>query len=209
MNEFLAEWLLLIIVHGAALISPGPDFVMAVKNSVLYSRKTGILNALGFSVAVAVHLTYCLIGLAAIISQSIVIYSMIKYAGAAYLIYIGIKSLRSKGFKGATETHQTRQTLSNWAAFRGGFITNLLNPKAAIYFLALFTQIIAPDTPSEILALYSATCTLLTFAWFSGVATILTHAKIQTPFLMASQWVERICGTLLIALGLKLILDKK
>ena len=139
--EYLSEWLILVAVFGIAVISPGPDFIMAIRNSVIYSRKAGIFTALGFGLGVAVHVAYSIVGIAALIAQSVMAFTVIKYIGAAYLIYIGVKSLRSKGFQKTIDTHEksdSKKDMSALEALRSGFITNLFNPKATMFFLALF-----------------------------------------------------------------------
>lgn len=180
---------------------------MAVRNSIVYSRKTGIITAFGFAIAIGIHALYSLLGFAAIISKSIVLFSLIKYAGAAYLIYIGIKALRSKGFNQNINA-EGHGSISSFVAFRDGFVTNLFNPKAAVYFLALFSQFITPETPVEVQIIYSLTCIVLTAIWFSFVAIFLTNRHVRKPFLAFSQWIDRVCGGLLIALGIKLIFEK-
>jgi len=88
MEGIFTNWILLAGIFTMALASPGPDFVIAVRNSITFSRTAGILTAIGFAVGVGVHVTYTLFGLAAIIAQSVFLFNLIKYIGAAYLIYI-------------------------------------------------------------------------------------------------------------------------
>lgn len=92
MQEFFSISFLIIL----AAISPGPDFAMVIKNSLLYSRRAGIYTALGVSVSLLIHAVYCILGLALVISRSLLAFSIIKYLGAAYLIYIGIKGFLAK-----------------------------------------------------------------------------------------------------------------
>lgn len=208
MDTFFTNWLLLIGIFSVALASPGPDFVMAVRNSVLYSRRTGIMTALGFGLGVAVHVTYCLGGLAIVIAKSVILFNILKYIGAAYLFYVGYKALRSTGFS-ETEVEKTqRPAMSDFVAIRGGFITNVFNPKATMFFLALFTQIINPAEPLTIQFLYGLTCIIMTMLWFAVVATVLTAPAIRAQFLKISKWIDRTCGALFIALGVKLVLTK-
>lgn len=209
MEQYFSEWLLLIGVMMVGLVSPGPDFVMTVKNSVIHSRKVGLLTALGLACGVLIHVTYCMIGLATLISQSILLFNIIKYVGAAYLIYIGVMALRSKGFDGAISMNQIEnQGLTNIQAFMSGFITNLFNPKATMFFLAMFTQIVDTHVPLGMQIIYAATCLIMTFLWFSIVATILTVDQVRSRFLRAAQWIDRVCGAALIALGVRLALTK-
>lgn len=207
MDPLLANWLILVGVFSIAVASPGPDFVIAVRNSVLYSRRAGILTAIGFAAGVIIHVTYCLGGIALIIAQSVMLFSILKFIGAAYLFYVGIKALRSTGFSGP-EIEGERAQISDFSAFRSGFITNLFNPKATMFFLALFTQIMDPHITLPVQILYGITCVVMTAIWFSIVAVVLTTPAIRARFLRVSGWIDRVCGALLIALGVKLVLTK-
>lgn len=204
------DWLTVISLVLLAAASPGPDFVMAVRNSVLHSRRAGVFTALGFGCGVAVHTLYCALGIAALIGQSVVLFNAIKYIGAAYLVYIGIRALRSKGYEHMTvvgEETVRQSTYSAYRAWRDGFLTNLLNPKATMFFLALFTQIIRPDTPLAVLALYGASASAVTVIWFSTVATVLNQRHIRRMFLNFAGWVDRICGIFMIGLGIRLAMS--
>src|SRR5688572_30327984 len=101
--DYLLNWILLVGVFGVALASPGPDFVMAIRNSLMYSRRTGIVTSFGFALGNLIHSTYTLAGIAAVIAQSVMLFNIMKYAGAAYLFYMGYKCLRSKGFSSNAE----------------------------------------------------------------------------------------------------------
>ena len=207
--EYLSTWTLIVVLMLFAAMAPGPDFVLAIRNSLTYSRRTGIFTALGFGLGVCVHVTYCILGIAAIISRSILVFNVLKFAGAAYLIYIGWHALRSKGFEDNDEkpTH-AKTDLSIFKAIRMGFLTNLLNPKATMFFLALFTQVINPHTPLAIQMIYGATTFLVTVTWFSFVALVMTHKPIKTRFLKFSKWIDRVCGGVMIAFGCRLAFIK-
>jgi len=209
MHDFLLNWSILAGVMAIGLFSPGPDFVMTVKNSIQHSRRVGIFTALGLAAGVAVHVTYCLMGLATIISQSILLFNVFKYIGAAYLFYIGFMALRSKGSTLETDPSTApTQIMSSFNALKSGFITNLFNPKATMFFLALFTQILNPHLPLWTSAIYGATCITMTAIWFSIVATVLTTPTVRARFVRYSKWIDRVCGGVLIALGLRLALTK-
>jgi RhtB (resistance to homoserine/threonine) family protein len=208
MDGFLLNWFLLIGIFTMALASPGPDFVIAVRNSILYSRKIGIITAIGFALGVSVHMTYTLLGLAVLISQSVILFNLIKYAGAAYLFYIGFHALKSHGFEETTSQRAQQKTINPLKALWNGFLTNALNPKATLFFMAVFSQFINPETPFSIQIIYALTCVVMTGIWFSLVAMVLTHPKIKAKFLQSTKWIDRVCGGLLIALGIKLALSK-
>ena len=210
MESLWLNWFLLVGIFSMALASPGPDFVIAVRNSILYSRKIGIFTALGFAAGVLVHMTYTLFGFAVLISQSVILFSLIKYAGAAYLFYIGIQALRSKGFE-QNNIEGKRKAKSNMTvkkALWSGFLTNVLNPKATLFFMAVFSQFISPTTTIPTQIFYAGTCVVMTGIWFSIVAIVLTNPKIKATFLKFTKWIDRVCGCLLIGLGIKLALSK-
>lgn len=209
MLNYLPEFLTVALLHLLAVMSPGPDFVMISRSSLVYSRKTGIFSSLGLALGILVHITYSLVGIGYIIAKSILIFSIIKTAGAAYLIYIGIKSLQAKPAQINSEELPQKQELGRLAAIRAGFLTNVLNPKATLFFLAIFTQVIHPTTPLAVKALYGLEMSMMTFAWFAVVATALSHRLIKQRFMKIQHYVERTMGAILIALGVKVLLSKK
>lgn len=208
MNEFL----LVAGVHWLAVMSPGPDFAMVIRNSLIYSRRTGILAAVGLACGILLHVIYSLLGIGLIISQSIVLFNTIKLLGAAYLIYIGIKSLMAKKesrreiaeeLNEEFGTTPAKRDLTTFQAIKTGFLTNALNPKATLFFLALFTQVINPNTAIGIKMIYGLEMCIATFVWFSFVAVILTHRRVSSTFAGIKHHIERVFGVVLIALGIK------
>lgn len=207
--EFLTQFVTVALIHLLAVISPGPDFAMTVKNSIVYSRKTGIYTAVGLGLGILVHVTYSLVGVGLIIAQSILIFSIIKFIGAGYLIYIGLKCLKSQKKSPAEISEQKREDITGASAIKTGFLTNALNPKATLFFLSLFTVVINPETPIIYQIIYGIEMACMTFFWFSGVAMILSHSKVQGKFIKIQHWFERCMGAALIALGIKLALTSK
>ena len=200
---------IVILAHLVGLISPGPDFIMAVKNSLSYSRKTGIWTAIGFSLGVAVHIIYCVAGLALIISQSILIFNIIKFLGAGYLIYIGLKSILSESSK-INISKQTKKTdISPFSAIKMGFLTTVLNPKVTLFFLSLFTFVLSPETPTAILVTVSVIMMFNTALWFSLVAIFFTQKSVRSVFDKFQGVFNKIFGTLLIALGAKVAMTSR
>jgi RhtB (resistance to homoserine/threonine) family protein len=204
---YLAEFIIVAIIHLLAVMSPGPDFAMISRNSLIYSRKTGIYSAIGLALGILVHVTYSLIGIGLIISKSIVLFSTIKLLGAGYLIYIGYKSLKSKPHNLNSEQLSERNDMDKFAAIKMGFLTNALNPKVTLFFLSLFTQVISPKTPLFIQTLYGLEMSAMTFVWFAFVASILSHQAIQAKFSAIHHHIEKIFGVILIALGVKIALS--
>lgn len=137
----MTEWLIVFVAVLLAAMAPGPDFIVAIRNTLAGSRRAGLLTAFGFGAGVLVHAAYCQAGLAALIAQSVAVFTAFKILGAAYLFYLGVQALRSRGMTEASlpSTPGASSALSDGQAFRSGFLTNLLNPKATLFFLALFT----------------------------------------------------------------------
>jgi len=197
------------IIHLLGLISPGPDFIVAVKNSLTYSRKTGIWTAVGFGLGITVHIFYSLAGLALIISKSILLFNIIKYAGAAYLIYIGLKSFFSKSSIIEVGRNQKKQDITSLAAIKMGFLTNVLNPKVTLFFLSLFSMVITPGIPLLIILIMGAIMVINTVLWFSFVSVSLSQKKVRSIFEKYQNAFNKTLGGLLVALGVKVAFIEK
>jgi RhtB (resistance to homoserine/threonine) family protein len=205
--QYLAELITVAIIHLLAVMSPGPDFALISRNSFVYSRKTGIYSAIGLALGILVHVAYSLIGIGLIISKSIILFSTIKLLGAAYLIFIGYKSLKSKLNNLSQEQLSKTRDLDRFSAIKMGFLTNALNPKVTLFFLSIFTQVIDPQTPFAIRLLFGLEMSSMTFVWFSFVATILSHQAIKVRFAALHHHIEKIFGIILIALGVRIALS--
>jgi RhtB (resistance to homoserine/threonine) family protein len=189
-----------------SLISPGPDFAVVVKNSLVYSRKTALLTALGIALGVLVHVTYILLGLGILITQTPWLLFSIKCLGAGYLLYIGFKGLRAKKKVLTSENPHHKHDISTFAAIRTGFLTNALNPKCILFFISLFSVVIDTDVPLSIMLLYGAIIFSETLSWFGFVAFCLSGKRTREKFNAVGHWVERFTGGALMALGAKLFL---
>ena len=139
-------------IVGAVLLlgamSPGPDFVVVAKNATLGSRRAGIFTALGVALAVIIPATYSLLGLGIVIEHSIVAFSIIKWLGALYLAYLGVSLMGAKKStvpEVSEAMNLQHRSVSARKAFLEGFGTNVLNPKAALFFVGIFAQVISPD----------------------------------------------------------------
>lgn len=201
--EYLPAILTVASVHFLALISPGPDFILTVQSSLLRSRKAGIYTALGLATGMGIHVIYSLAGIGFLISRSILLFSVMKYLGAAYLIYLGYRALRSKkesySIKDGDETESTFGQV-----WRAAFITNVTNPKVTLFFLSVFTLVISPNTPLYIQLIMGLEMTLATFLWFSLVAIVFSHRALQGRVQNVQYYAEKFLGAMLILLGLKL-----
>jgi len=201
--EFIPLILTVATLHFLAVLSPGPDFLMITRNSLVYSRKTGIYSAFGLSLGILVHILYSLIGIGFIISQSVVLFNIIKLLGAAYLIYIGYKSLRSKSTAVSELEGSIKEDLSRLSAIKLGFLTNVLNPKATLFFFSLFVVVIVPTTPLAFKMFMGIEMAFVTFLWFAFIAYLFSHNFIKTKLIKIQHYAEKFIGVLLIGLGVK------
>ena len=208
---YLSELLTVTTIAIFMSISPGADFVMITRNSLFFGRSAGLYSSLGISVAIWIHVAYSIAGLSLIISNSIIFFSIIKYLGAAYLIYIGWKTFRSNSIdkekKNEDRSRLQKKELSNFSAFKIGFITNALNPKTTIFFLSIFTQIVDIHTPLHIQLIYGAIISLAHLIWFSFVAFFLSHPILLKKFNRNKNLIEKVVGSFLIIFGLKVAMS--
>jgi RhtB (resistance to homoserine/threonine) family protein len=169
-------------IHLLALISPGPDFIVACRNSIQYSKKTGLWTAVGFGIGIGVHICYAVFGLSWLVSQSEYAFNIIRYMGAGYLIYLGITSIISNKMFSTLSERQNKQSIKWFEAVANGLFTNLLNPKATLFFISLFTLVVGPDVDYMVMVLLSFVLIGSTILWFSLVAIFLSQNKMRALF---------------------------
>jgi len=182
---------------------------VVVRESVSHGRQAGLWTALGVGTAIFVHVGYSLLGIGLIVSQSIVLFNALKWAAAAYLLYIGFKALRAKPAPLGEPTHSTAPVQRTpKAAYVAGFMTNGLNPKATLFFLSLFTVVISPHTPLVIQAGYGVYLALATALWFCMIALLFSQRRVREGFARMGHWFDRAMGVVLVALGVKIALSE-
>ncbi|GGD11485.1 LysE family transporter [Halopseudomonas salina] len=204
---YLSEFLLVAAAHLLAVMSPGPDFAVVIRNSVGIGRKAGILTALGVGCGITLHVAYSLLGIGLVISQSLWLFNLMKLLAAGYLIYIGVRALGARRM-GTDPAALNTAPMSDRRAFTNGFITNGLNPKATLFFLSLFTVVISPGTPVAVQAGYGVYLAIATAAWFCMVAVLFSQARVRRTFVRLGHWFDRIMGAVLVGLGLHLALGE-
>ncbi|CAM4441187.1 MAG: Leucine efflux protein [Legionellaceae bacterium] len=190
-----------------AVMLPGPDFALVVKNTLLHSRRSGMFTTLGIGASNLIHMTYCSLGLALVISNSLLLFSFIKYLGAAYLIYLGIQSLLTspRGQVIPEGNRSLKKSIqSDLISFRQGFLCNLLNPKATLFFLALFTTLIKPDTPYYWLIVFAMEMLGIVILWFFSLTFILSHQRVTALLKSAEKYIAKALGLFLVGFGVAL-----
>jgi threonine/homoserine/homoserine lactone efflux protein len=192
-----------LVLLGA--MSPGPDFAVVVRRSAVSGRGHGTAAALGVSVGVFAWVLAAATGVAAVLAASAVAFTVVKAAGAAYLLYLGVKALRSALRKGGGLELDLPGPgrRSSWAAFTEGLLTNVFNPKAALFFIALVPQFTGSGAASETLVL-SLIALAGTIMWFLMVAGIVGALRGAFARPAVRRTVDGLAGAALIGLGLKL-----
>jgi threonine/homoserine/homoserine lactone efflux protein len=189
-------------------ITPGTDTMYILARSISQGRKAGLISALGISSGILVHTIFAAFGLSAILATSAWAFTTIKFAGAAYLIYLGIQTwLRKSQPLSSLEIN----FMSRWQIYRQGVVTNVLNPKVAIFFLAFLPQFVDPTAGFGalpflflgILFVTGGTVWCLMIAGFAATATRTVRGNKK-----ASGWLESITGCAYIVLGLNLLRSK-
>ncbi|WP_085710177.1 MULTISPECIES: LysE family translocator [unclassified Pseudomonas] len=203
----MSEWIVVITITLLACISPGPDFALVSRNGLLLSRRAGVLTAMGIGLGVLVHVGYTLLGLGLVLQQSPWLFNALKLAGAAYLVYLGIKMLRSR--PEVQQPDAASPVLSDLAALRSGFLTNALNPKTSIFIVSLFMGVVRPDTGLPVQMAYGLFIAGAHVLWFSLVALCFSAGRVREKLLAARQWIDRAFGGLLVGFGVLLTLSQR
>jgi len=198
----LIDQILVIVgVTFLVMVSPGPDMVLVLRNTFLGGRLAGLQTSLGVLAGNLVHITYCVLGIGWLISQSILAFTALKYAGAAYLIYLGVMSYRSGATTLDTGSSEGRRRNRTW--FVQGFVNNVLNPKGTLFYLGVFTIVITPETSvSATLVLILIMMLVSASFWLFFVYT-LDRPIIREFIERSQQIVNRIFGVLLVFLGMR------
>lgn len=207
---FGTQDLWLFIVSGLLLnIAPGPDSLLIMARSAGQGFKAGAAAVLGICSGTCVHIAAAAVGLSALLATSTEAFLVIKLLGAAYLLYIGVQMLRIK--TEPTESTTAPEPATFAAIFRQGLLTNVLNPKVALFFLAFLPQFVAPGTENKALAFLflGAIFNLNGMLWclFLAWSSALAAQKVKTSA-TAKLWINRLTGGIFVLLSMKLALSK-
>lgn len=200
----MVELLAVAVITLLAVISPGADFAMVTRNSVRYGRRAGVLCALGIALGVQVHVAYTMFGVGLLIAHAPALLHAIKLIGAAYLVWIGWKTLSANTQLEASPStnNAAGQGLTTGAALRMGFLTNALNPKTTLFVVSTYTQVVHSGTPWAAQFGYGLFMSAAHAAWFALVATVLASGALRGALLARQQMVDRVIGVVLIGVVL-------
>jgi RhtB (resistance to homoserine/threonine) family protein len=208
--EYLTPFIAVGVISILGAMSPGPDLAVVAKNSLFGSRRTGLYTAIGIALGILLHVAYSLLGIGFLIAQSIVLFTVIKYIGAVYLLYLGYQLLSAKREvqTGDGVTHSPI-SISSISALKEGFLTNAFNPKVTLFFLSIFTQVIDPAMPLAFQALLGLEVAVIAGLWFTSLAFLITHKPVKETFAKTHYYLMKIMGGALIFLGVKLAFETK
>lgn len=208
------------VAHALAVASPGPDFAIVLRQSLRHGRSTAVWTSVGIGCGLSIHITYSLLGLGLFLKNSAIALATVKWLGAAYLVWVGVQALRAKARTGDVDVgrglsptspepvgHKARPTIpTSRAAWTTGFLVNVLNPKAALFFISLFPLAVSVTTPRLIQAGYGVWMTVTTMAWFSFVSVVFTRESVRRNFLRHGHWIDRALGVVFLGFAVSLAL---
>ncbi|WP_075344424.1 LysE family translocator [Tenacibaculum agarivorans] len=200
------------LIAGIILnITPGADTMYILGRSIAQGKKAGILSALGITTGALFHVIFATLGLSIILAKSALAFQIVKYIGAAYLIYLGIKSLLSKS-SGNFQIEHAEKNTNYKKIYLSGILTNILNPKVALFFLAFLPQFIDPRYTNTTLSFLLLGVTFLTTGTLWCLLLAVFSSRLSNSIrknYKIKLWLDRITGSIFIALGIKLALSKK
>jgi len=194
-----------------AVMSPGPDFVIVLRSVLTSGRRAGMACAAGIGSGALVWAVVTSIGVAGLLAASAVAFTVVKLLGAAYLVLLGIQALlaaRRGGYEQADEPQAEQVRRSTFVAYRQGLLTNLFNPKVAVFFLALWPQFLPPDATVADTAILAAVAGVVPVIWFSVLSNVVTALR---RFLTASRvrrTIDAVMGTLLVGIGVRIAISQ-
>ncbi|WP_345786379.1 LysE family transporter [Pinirhizobacter sp.] len=201
-------FLTIAFVQLLALMSPGPDFFFVSQMAISRSRREAMAGVAGIALGVVVWAALALLGLQILLHRLAWLGRLLAVAGGLYLCWMGVQMIRG-ALKPAGPSHAVALESNSRAALRRGFLTNLANPKAAIYFASIFSAIVGNSvgagTRWGLLVLVSVE----TFVWFAVVAAIFGLPAIRRGYLRARRWIDGAAGAVFIAFGLTLVFDRR
>jgi threonine/homoserine/homoserine lactone efflux protein len=194
---------LLVVVLGA--MSPGPDFVVVTRSALTGGRRAGLAAGAGIALGAFTWVAAIALGVAAVLTASAVAFSVVKLAGAAYLVFLGVRAwlaVRRGDYRDLGETRDAKP-VSIGTAFRHGLLTNLLNPKVAVYFLALLPQFLPADGSTLQTLELAAIATVGSVLWFGTLAVVVGALRRFFGSGRVRRGLDVVLGTVLVALGLR------
>ncbi|GGK85891.1 LysE family transporter [Deinococcus radiotolerans] len=187
-------------IHTVVLVIPGPDVLLVSQTALARTRRSALLAGLGVVLGIACWAALALLGIGLLFQAFPWIHGVVKVAGGAYLLWMGLNLWRSSTQKPA-EAAPIQAPLSDLAALRAGFLTNISNPKAAVFFGSVFSGVLGAHAGTGLKLAAFLVIVGLSLGWFALVATGMSTAPMQRAYLRARRGVDRVAGTLMLGFG--------
>jgi threonine/homoserine/homoserine lactone efflux protein len=194
-------WLSVVSICLLGAMSPGPSLTVVLQQTLRGGRKTGLIAALTHALGIGLYALLCISGIAVMITASPLLFTALQWLGAGYLIWIGIKGLRARAGTGELVVNAP----TTGSAARDGFLVVFLNPKVAVFFIALFSQVIGSETTWLEKLVYAATALIIDMGWYMFVAWSFSNPRWLGRLQRNVVWLERLFGVILIALAIRLL----
>jgi len=197
------------LIHLFAVMSPGPDFAIVTRQSFVLGRKYALMSSLGISIGILIHMIYCIVGVGYFLKTNQYLFNIFKIIGSLYLFYNGLKSFFQSNIsikKNSNNKFNNNKYKSLMKSFLLGFITNVFNPKATLFFLALFAVLIDSNTPLLVMIFYGFWMTIVTGLWFCLVSYFFTSYLSKIFIDKYSILINKIMGIILMFISLKILL---
>jgi threonine efflux protein len=190
------------MLHWVALLTPGPNTLVISNLAAGGSRRAAVFAALGITVVAGLWSFIAVIGVNAIFTAQPYLRLIVQFAGGGYLIYVGLRFWRA----GRSSPEITPLHLTSFSAFRIGLFTNILNPKAVLFFSSVFSAALPADSPELLLGLSVIIVVVNAFAWHAFLAVALSHARVQAAYARGRRTIGRTAGILVGIFGMRLII---
>ena len=197
----MSVWLSVVGICLLGAMSPGPSLALVLHHTLTGGRRQGMLCGLAHGLGIGIYAFLSVLGLALLINTSPWLLPLLEAAGALYLIWLGVQGLR----KSHLVSHQQAAPHNN--PLRDGFLMAFFNPKAALFFFALFSQVVTADTPLFARLGYAATAMLIDMSWYVSVAWLVSRPLWFARLQASGVWFERLFAVLLISLGIGILLS--
>lgn len=198
------------VAHFLALLSPGPDFVLIVKSAIKNDSKDAMGVALGITIANAVYISLCLIGIGSILAASALLMIILKIIGGLFLIYLAVQALQARkssysqlDINESISTNLTNTTFLK--EFVAGFISGIFNPKNLLFYLSLFTVVLTPEVSFAFKLSLGVWMTIVVFLWDTSIIFLLSTRKVRQKFTQAAYYLDKITGALLGIIGVTIV----
>ncbi len=192
-----------------AAASPGPAFIVALQESVARDRRAGVAAAVGIALGSLLWALLVVLGVGLLLQQASWLYGTLRLLGGLYLIYLGICLWRGAAQPLTLSGWGSGEPASTLRSLRLGLLTQLVNPKAAVFFGSIFLTFLPPDLPLWVTGVVLANIFAVEFLWYLAVALLFSTGRVRRAYTGAKLWIDRLAGGCLAALGLKLALSER